>query len=162
MALITKGVTLAMVTYSDSPSFTDSDILPNMTSFPDILPAINTIDVTDLSKAQHTYIPGLRDNGGSMEFGFIYSAGLLNKLYTASTAGDSGQPARQSFQLTFPDGVTFDFSGYVVPAVDGKGVDEALTIRAVVTIDSDIEIDGLDDGGETGPSGPAGPTGPQG
>lgn len=139
MALITKGVSLAMVDYAENPTFTDADILGDLTSFPSITGTPSALDCTTLADAFRHYVNGIRDNGGSLEFGFLYSAGLLNKLNTA--ANPSGNPVHKSFQLKFPDGVTLTFGGYVAPAIDGHGVDEVLTLTAVVTMDTDIDID---------------------
>lgn len=136
MANITKDVTLSMVAYSATPTFTTSDVLSDMQSFPDIMGSPSALDCTTLADSYRHYIAGIKDNSGSLEFGFLYSKTLMNTL-------NGAVGVHKSFQLKFPDGVTLTFAGYINPAIDGHGVDEVLTLRAVIMMDSDITIGGL-------------------
>lgn len=143
MALITQGVKLSMKSWdsTDMSEFPTSGFteLKDMQSYGDIMGSVNALDCTTLAHKAHVYVAGLLDNGGSLEFGFLYSAGLLSQLKTVGLP-DSGQAVHQAFELEFPDGVKFQFGGYIKPAVDGHGVDEVLTIRAIITMDTDINI----------------------
>jgi len=133
---LSKGVTLSMVAYNASPSFTDSDIIADLQEFPDLLGEPETVDVTTLADSYRHYIQGIRDVGGNMGFTILYSKAVFKTVNDAVGV-------HKSFQLKFPDNVTFTWGGYVAPSVIGKGVNDALQFTANITADTDITIGGL-------------------
>lgn len=136
MANISKGVTLSMTTYSDTPSFTASDLLPDLQDFPDFLSANSSLDATTLANEMRVYVQGIKETPESLDFTFLYSGALLKTLNTAVGV-------KKSFQIKFPDNVTFTFGGYISAGIMGKGVNEVLQITAAITPATDITIGGL-------------------
>ena len=134
--LLSKGVTLSMVAYASSPTFTDSDVVADLQEFPDILGEPENVDVTTLADSYRHYIPGIRDVGGSMGFTFLYSKALFGTF-------NSAVDVHKSFQLKFPDGMTITWGGYVTPSIIGKGVNDALQFTANITADTDFTIGGI-------------------
>lgn len=136
MANISKGVTLAMVDYSATPTFADTDILADLQNFPDFLPANSALDATTLANDMRVYVQGIKETPESLDFTFLYSGALLKKITTA-------EGVKKSFQIKFPDNVTFTFGGYISAGIMGKGVNEVLQLNASVTPATDITIGGL-------------------
>lgn len=54
-------MTFLMKSADNGNTYTD---LVHIKDYPDFLNSVNTIDVTDLQNAMHTYIMGLLDTGG--------------------------------------------------------------------------------------------------
>lgn len=138
---------MAMNTYmtflmSSSNGSTYTDIVP-IKDYPDFLNSVNTIDVTDLQKANHTYIFGLGDSGGDMAFTANYTAAD----YQTVKALDDGTEkylavwfgGTNSGGTITPTGVDgkWTFKGMVKVGIVGKGVDEAreMSIHVVPTSD---------------------------
>lgn len=138
---------MAMNTYmtflmhsSDGTSYTD---LVPIKDYPDFLNEINTIDVTNLQNANHTYIFGLGDSGGDMPF----TANFTAADYQTVKALDDGTEkylaiwfgGTESGGTVTPIGTDgkWTFKGMVKVGIVGKGVDEAreMTIHVVPTTD---------------------------
>lgn len=138
---------MAMNTYmtflmhsSDGTSY--SDLVP-IKDYPDFLNEVNTIDVTDLQNANHTYIFGLGDSGGDMAF----TANFTVTDYQTVKALDDGTEKHLAiwFGGTEAGGVItpkgtdgkWTFDGMVKVGIVGKGVDEAreMTIHVVPSTD---------------------------
>lgn len=134
--LLTKGVTLAMVDYAASPTFATTDVVANLQEFPDLLGEPETVDVTTLDDSYRHYILGIQDVGGAMGFTFLYDKTTFKKFNDAVGV-------HKSFQIKFPDNVTFTFGGYVAPSIIGKGVNDALQFTASIVADTDITVAGL-------------------
>ena len=127
---------------SSSNGSTYTDIVP-IKDYPDFLNSVNTIDVTDLQKANHTYIFGLGDSGGDMAFTANYTAAD----YQTVKALDDGTEkylavwfgGTNSGGTITPTGVDgkWTFKGMVKVGIVGKGVDEAreMSIHVVPTSD---------------------------
>jgi hypothetical protein len=78
--LLTKGIKLGYKTSSSATSYTD---LTNLQEIPDLGGDVDTVEVTTLADAAHTYIAGLKDYGDSLDFVFLYDPtqfGTLNAL----------------------------------------------------------------------------------
>ena len=107
-----------------------TDLVP-INDYPDFLNEVNTIDVTSLQNSMHTYIAGLLDVGGTMDFTCNYSA----TDYQAVKALDDGTEkylaiwfgGTESGGTITPTGVDgkWTFKGMVKVGISGKGVDEA-------------------------------------
>lgn len=126
---------MAMNTYmtflmhsTDGSSYTD---LVPIKDYPDFLNEVNTIDVTSLQNSMHTYIAGLLDVGGTMDFTCNYSA----TDYQTVKALDDGTEkylaiwfgGTESGGTITPTGVDgkWTFKGMIKVGISGKGVDEA-------------------------------------
>lgn len=121
---------------------TYSDLIP-IKDYPDYLNEVNTIDVTNLQNANHTYIFGLNDSGGSLDF----TANYDQSDYQTVKGLDDGTEKYlaiwfggvESGGTISPDGADgkWAFKGMVKVGIVGKGVDEAreMTIHIVPTTD---------------------------
>jgi len=128
-------------------TLTYAEICP-IKDYPDFLNEVNTIDVTNLQNANHTYIFGLGDSGGDMAFTCNYT--LTD--YQAAKALDDGtvKHLKLAFGATETNGVFSDFGadgawtfdGMVKVGIIGKGVDEAreMTIHVVPSSDMIFEV----------------------
>lgn len=138
---------MAMNTYmtflmhsTDGTSY--SDLVP-IKDYPDFLNEVNTIDVTDLQNANHTYIFGLGDSGGDMAF----TANFTVADYQTVKALDDGTVKHlalwfggtETGGVITPNGTDgkWTFDGMVKVGIVGKGVDEAreMTIHVVPSTD---------------------------
>lgn len=140
---------MAMNTYmtflmqgTGSGTLTYTDIVP-IKDYPDFLNEVNTIDVTNLQNANHTYIFGLGDSGGDMPF----LANYTKEDYQTVKALDDGTIKHLALWFggtetggevtpTGSDG-KWTFDGMIKVGIVGKGVDEAreMTIHVVPTSD---------------------------
>ena len=96
--------------------------------YPDFLNEVNTIDVTSLDDAAHTYIMGLQDTGGDISF----TANYDKTVYAALNGLSSEQFLVLAFGSTGTDG-NWKFKGYVNAGIVGKGADEAREMTIHVT-----------------------------
>lgn len=123
-------------------TLTYGEICP-IKDYPDFLNEVNTIDVTSLENANHTYIFGLGDSGGDMAF----TANYTQADYQAVKALDDGEVKhlKLAFGATGTEGNfsnygsdgAWTFDGMVKVGIVGKGVDEAreMTIHVVPSSD---------------------------
>lgn len=78
-----------------------AELVP-ITSYPSPLPKPENIDVSDMSKEEKQYEPGMRDTGGSLDYGFIYTLERINaikalkgkKLITQLWIGENGEKGK--------------------------------------------------------------------
>ena len=143
----------ALLTYmsflmSSSNGTSYTSICP-IKDYPDFLNSINTIDVTNLQQDAHTYIKGLKDNGGGdMPFTCNYNV----TDYQNAKALDDGQEhylaiyfggteTGGSVTPTGVDGI-WKFKGYVSVGIVGKGADDAreMQIHVVPTTDFTFSV----------------------
>ena len=120
-----------------------TDIVP-IKDYPDFLNEVNTIDVTNLQNEMHTYIMGLLDTGGTMDFTANYTAAD----YQTVKALDDGTEkylaiwfgGTKNGSTITPNGVDgkWAFKGYVKVGIVGKGVDEAREMTIHVTPSTDM------------------------
>lgn len=113
-----------LMTSSDGSTYTK---LIDIKNYPDLRQAPGQLETTTLSDAMKTYIEGLKDSGGALEFGANYTAADFNTIvglegtegYFAIWIGASGTPLA-------PDGSNgkFSFKGYPYAMKNGAGTDE--------------------------------------
>lgn len=128
--ILTKGITLGYKTGSAS-SYT---ALTNLQEIPDLGGDIDTVEVTTLADAAHTYIKGLLDYGDSIDFVFLYDPTQFNTLQALSGV--------QSWEVGLPDGAAgavdtkCTFTGECHVRLDGKTYNEAMTYTLSITPNS--------------------------
>lgn len=136
MATITYMTFLMHGTGSGTLSWAD---LCHIKDYPDFLNDVNAIDVTDLQQDSHTYIMGLKDNGGGdLPFTANYEAAKFQTLkglegteqnfaiwFGGTKAGDVVTPTGTDGQWTF--------KGYLSVGIVGKGADEAREMQIHIT-----------------------------
>lgn len=134
--MLTKGITLGYKSTGGS-SFTN---LPNLQTVPSLGGDIDKVETTVLSDASRTYINGLKDYG-DLEFGFVYDADQTTSSFKMlKTVEDAGKATE--FEVGFPDGSKFDFSGMVHVSTGDADVGSVVTFTASISLSSDIVYKG--------------------
>lgn len=134
-----------LMTSTDGSTYTD---LVPIKDYPDFLNEVNTIDVTNLQNAMHTYIMGLLDTGGDMAFTANYTATDYQTVTALDDGAEhylaiyfGGQESGGTITPTGVDGI-WKFKGMVKCGIIGKGVDEAreMTIHVVPSTDMTFTV----------------------
>ena len=130
--------------YKASSSATTYTQLVEIKEFPDLLAAPEPLDKTTLAEGMRTYINGIRDTGGSLQFTANYNLAdfatldaMVDTEYSLSV-WFGGTESGGTVTPTGSDG-KFDFTGYVVPGVAGGGVNEVVNMTVNVFPTSVIE-----------------------
>jgi len=110
--------------------------LVDIKDYPDIIAPPEQLDATTLTDEQRWYIPGVKDNGGNIEFTANYTASDFNTI-----KGKEG--TESNFAIWFgdnagtPDGHNgkFTFKGYPYVTKKGGGVNEVseMTVGIIPT-----------------------------
>ena len=143
---------MAMNTYmtflmTSTNGSTYSDLVP-IKDYPDFMNEVNTIDVTNLQNAMHTYIMGLLDTGGDMAFTANYTATDYQTVKSLDDGTEKylaiyfgGTNSGGTITPTGVDGI-WKFKGMVKVGIVGKGVDEAreMTIHVVPSTDMTFSV----------------------
>ena len=115
MAISTYQCTLNYKT-SSSGSYTK---LADIKDFPDMIGEPNNLETTTLSDGQQTFIPGIKQSEGVLQFTINW-----DKTVCATIQGLEEQDLY--FELEFSDGSNFDWEGQLTLSVNGGGVDEVV------------------------------------
>lgn len=125
MGILSKGIKLSYKT-SGSQAYT---ALTNLQSIPDLGGIAESIEITTLDDAAHTYMNGILSYGDELAFTFLYEPTQFSTLQTMSGAN----AAAVDWKVELPDGTAgaldtaCTFSGTCTCALAGVGVNEALT-----------------------------------
>ncbi len=132
--ILSKGITLG---YSATSGGTYA-IIANLQECPELGGTAEKVDVTTLADGNMKYINGVKDFG-DLAFKFLYdNSGATSNYRIVRGLEESGKIV--FWQVTFPDGTTFEFSGEVTTAIDSAAVNAALTFTANITLNSDIDV----------------------
>lgn len=138
MAILSKGMTLGYKTTAEATTYTD---VPNLTSVPALSSNKERVDVTTLANDSYVYIPGLITTD-DLEFGLIYDKSSCNTLYNAIKENATTHVTPTLYwQVEFPDGATFTFTGTAVLTVQGGSVNSPITATLTITLSSKITPD---------------------
>ena len=132
--ILSKGIKLG---YSATKSSTYTDI-PDLQEVPNLGGSAEKVEVTTLTDSNHRYINGIKDYG-DLEFKFLYDNSTETSNYRV-LKGLETTGAVTYWQVTFPDGTKFTFSGQVSTQIDSAAVNSALTFTATITLNSEIEV----------------------
>ena len=130
MGVLSKGITLA---YGAIPT-----VLADLQEIPDIGASIEKVEITTLDDGNRRYIKGI-DDYGDLEFVFLYKNESATDSFP-TLEGIAATDDEELWQVTLPDGTTFDFSGYSEVRINSVGVNEALTFTLSIALNSDIVI----------------------
>lgn len=115
--------------------------LIDIKDYPDLIPAPENLDATTLSDEMRVYIPGIKDNGGAIEFTCNYSASDFSTIKaTEGTEGD--------YAIWFgdnagtPDGHNgkFSFKGFPYVSKVGGGVNEVSEMKVGIIPTTEISF----------------------
>lgn len=108
MAIISKGIKL----------FLGEKELTSLQEIPELGGMSESVEITCLSDAAHVYTDGILNYGDNLAFKFLYE----KEQFTTLQATKSG-----TWKVELPDTTTCSFDGTCSVALDGVGVNAALT-----------------------------------
>ena len=132
--ILSKGIKLG---YSTSGTTTYTDV-PDLQECPQLGGAAEKVEVTVLSDANKRYINGVKDFG-ELAFKFLYDNSGESSNYRVIKGLENGEKII-NWQVTFPDGTKFAFTGQVSTQIDSAAVNAALTFTATITLNSEITV----------------------
>ena len=132
--ILSKGITLG---YSKGSPDTYG-VIPNLQSCPNLGGAAEKVDVTTLADGNYKYINGIKDFG-DLEFTFLYDNSGAQSNYRV-VRGLEEEGGVVNWEVSFPDGTKFHFSGEVAPQIESASVNSALAFTATITLNSDIAV----------------------
>ena len=132
--ILSKGIKLG---YSATNGSTYTDI-PDLQEVPNLGGSAEKVEVTTLTDSNHRYINGIKDFG-DLEFKFLYDNSTETSNYRV-LKGLETTGAVTYWQVTFPDGTKFTFTGQVSTQIDSAAVNAALTFTATITLNSEISV----------------------
>lgn len=112
--------------------------LKNLQEIPDMGAEPETVETTTLADGAHIYIAGLKDYG-SLAFTFLYDANQEGSSYKALRGLEEAGEVK-FWEVKFPDGTKFHFSGTVNTMVSGVSFGDAINFTANIVCNSDIEV----------------------
>lgn len=118
MAVISKGIKLFMGEVE----------LKDLQEIPALGGTAESIEITTLADVAHMYTDGILNYGDSLAFKFLYAK---EQFTTLSAVEESAE-----WRVELPDGATCSFSGSCSVALDGVGVNAALTYTLSIKPDS--------------------------
>lgn len=128
MAVVSVGIKLSRG--SAAGSLTE---LTNLQEIPELGGDTESIEITTLADAAHTYTDGLKNYGDSLAFKFLYE----KEQFATLNAIGSGTVSYWKVEL--PDGTACTFSGSSSVKLDGVGVNAALTYTLSIKPNSEME-----------------------
>jgi hypothetical protein len=112
-AVISKGIKLS---YGSGSAFTE---LTNLQEIPELGGTAESIEITTLADSAHMYTDGIKNYGDSLAFKFLYEKEQFTTLNALSGSNE--------WKVELPDGASCTFGGTCSVALDGVGVNAALT-----------------------------------
>ena len=133
--LLTKGITLGYKTSSGGASYT---VIPNLQATPALGGTPERVDVTTLEDASRKYIQGVKEYE-ELAFTFLYdNSGATSNYRVVRGLEETG--GNVDWEVSFPDGTKFHFSGEVATSINENEVNGAITFVANITLNSDITV----------------------
>jgi hypothetical protein len=125
MAVISKGIKLSYK--SGSAEFV---ALTNLQEIPELGGEKESIEITTLADAAHTYTDGLINYGDNLSFKFLYEGAQFATL--------NGLEGEIEWKVELPDGEACTFSGSSSVKLDGVGVNAVLTYTLNIKPNSEM------------------------
>lgn len=126
MAVISKGITLSYKA-GEGAEYT---ALTNLMEIPSLGGASEAIEITTLADVAHMYTDGILNYGDSLAFKFLYDKEQFLML--------DGLEDVVEWKVELPDAATCSFTGTASVALDGVGVNAALTYTLSIKPNSEM------------------------
>lgn len=120
MATISKGIKLSYKA-GEAGDFVE---LKDLQEIPELGGDSESIEITTLADAAHTYTDGIKNYGDSLAFKFLYEKTQFTTL--------NGLTGASEWKVELPDGATCTFSGTSSVKLAGVGVNAALTYTLAI------------------------------
>lgn len=128
--LLSKDIKLSYKLAESDASYTE---LLDLQECPELGGAADKVDVTTLADGNYRYINGIKDFG-DLAFTFLYSAERYEEVI------DNLVDVVAWYEVEFPDGTKFDFSGMASANTSAAAVNGALQFVLTINLNSDIEV----------------------
>ena len=133
--ILSKGITLGYKATSGGSTYTN---IPNLQECPQLGGSAEKVDVTVLTDGNYKYINGIKDFG-DLAFKFLYdNSGEQSNYRIVRGLEEAGKVV--DWEVSFPDGTKFHFSGEVATQIESASVNSALAFTATITLNSDIAV----------------------
>ena len=133
--ILSKGITLGYKATSEGSTQTN---IPNLQESPQLGGSAEKVDVTVLTDGNYKYINGIKDFG-DLAFKFLYdNSGAQSNYRIVRGLEEAGKVV--DWEVSFPDGTKFHFSGEVATQIESASVNSALAFTATITLNSDIAV----------------------
>ncbi len=140
MAQISKGIKLgyavATSPRTQAPVYT---YIPDLTGIPALGGAPATHQTTTLENTSHTYIKGLPDSGGNLDFPCIFTSAVIDAVDTALQAEDGGTIHEWAVEFPAPLKKRAYFNGEVA-IVYNESTDVDAPVTGTVSLIPNSEI----------------------
>lgn len=134
--ILSKGIELWYKTSNTSGSTYTQ--IANLQECPDLGGSAEKVDVTTLADGNYKYINGIKDFG-DLAFTFLYdNSGSTSNYRVCRGLEEAGGIVY--WEVKFPDGTTFEFSGECSTTITGQAVNSAIQFTLNITLNSDIEV----------------------
>lgn len=140
--VLSKGITLG---YSDGSGQTVTySVIGNLQEVPALGGTVETVETTTLADGIRTYIRGIKDMGSSLDFKFLYDNSSSSSNYRVckdiESEYDTDPQMQHLWEVSFPDGTKFHFTGQASVSVDSQGINVATTFTLSIAISSEITV----------------------
>ena len=133
--ILSKGIRLGYKATSEGSTYTD---IPNLQECPQLGGSAEKVDVTVLTDGNYKYINGIKDFG-DLAFKFLYdNSGEQSNYRIVRGLEEAGKVV--DWEVNFPDGTKFHFSGEVATQIESASLNSALAFTATITLNSDIAV----------------------
>lgn len=133
--ILSKGIKLGYKPTSEGSTYTN---IPNLQECPQLGGSAEKVDVTVLTDGNYKYINGIKDFG-DLAFKFLYdNSGEQSNYRIVRGLEEAGKVV--DWEVSFPDGTKFHFSGEVATQIESASVNSALAFTATITLNSDIAV----------------------
>lgn len=129
--VLSAGTSLSFKKSGGTGTFSKLTVI---TATPDIGSDPERVDVTTLADKVRRYIKGIQDQE-NLAFPCIYRKDDFTKMKAAEADGGD-----YDFQLTYPDGFGFDFTGQVSVTMGGAEINGALAFTTTVIPNSEVKL----------------------
>ena len=108
-----------------------------VTDIGDIGAAPSELDATCMKDSMKKTVPGVQDTK-AFEVTFLFDNSAADSDYRVLKVQDTGKPV--NIEVAFPDGTKFAAAGYVSVMVSGAKVDELVSAKLTVNLQSDWTV----------------------
>lgn len=123
IGILSAGTTLKYRASGGTGTLYELEVI---TSTPDIGSEPERVDVTTLKDDKRKYIKGIQDTE-NLSFPCIYRTEVFAKVKEDEDTG-----GEYEFELTFPDGAGFDFTGEIATTFSGAEINGALAFTVII------------------------------
>lgn len=109
---------------------------PDIKEYPDLNGSVSDLETTDLSSSSKTYIAGLTDVGGTLEFNANLTPDLITAVESAIDLQEADDDGLCGFCVEFPAPLSkrYVFKGIVQPVrPSGAGTDAVVETTVMIT-----------------------------